>query len=295
MEFRGTVKSNCGANDTPRTRTSGCNIEPGLINGVFATPKDATFPVDEAEFNERLHEYIVAGKIIPLKELAISSTSGGDIASETREYGDNVPVGINPPSFTFRANSGGVCLEKEIAKLDRRQMRFMLTDQNGKLWRTITVDKDGKEVARGFLGIGMSSITMAQNPTTPTKILFTVGFDTAHRTEWLNSDGIDLTGNTDGLMGIELVKSTDGTVHIVGVCSGEDVGKDIAAMADAQTLKGAFINKSGGAATTATINPDTGAVTLAPLGSYRIAPVSVLDGLDIVGFDGIDKFVQAGE
>jgi hypothetical protein len=79
-------------------------------------------------------------------------------------------------------------------------------------------------------------------------------------------------------------------MRIVSTCGGQDFG---ALWAD-EWKEGAFLDASGQNPTAATVDKDTGILTIAPsTASYRVAPASVLDGMDIIGLDGLNTFVSA--
>ncbi len=122
------------------------------------------------------------------------------------------------------------------------------------------------------------------------QVIVNVSFEESWQKERQNTQSFTIDAVPDGLLGIALVPGTvAGTANIVTACGGIDVGAQIASVATT-TITTAFINEAGANPTTATIDPDTGIVSIAPAGSYRIAPASVLDGLDIVGYDGLNKF-----
>lgn len=286
-EYRGTISAACAGGKRARTRIGSCDVEPGLIVGLFATPVDATFPVSETEFNTQLPGNIASGKIIPIMGIEGAVPTGGDLATNTTNYGTNIPVVINPPSIPYQILSGGACLEKELAKLNKGKMRFMWIEASGRLWRHITVNAAGEEVAMGFKGIAMFYPTLAQNNTTPYMKYFNVAYGAVWYDEWLNKDLINSDPNAQGLMGIKLEAGDPGTARIVGVCSGQDYGVEIAAMLDGVATD-MFIPTP----TTVAINPDTGLVTISPAGAYRIAGAEALDAMNVIGFDGLPETTE---
>lgn len=287
MAILGKIAGKCAASDPVYTRVGGCDLEPKLINSLLATPLDFKLPItDPAAFNEAIEAGIIAGKIIPIGGIEGATVTGGDLASRTTDYGTNIPVGVNPISVPYNVTNGGMCLEKALSILNGKKMRFFWVDADGMVWGTAISDTEG----RGFVGTAYMTRTMGTNQTTPYVKNFNVGYEVAFDKEWTNNFALDLTANIDGLMGIQL-EVADGQTRIVNACTGEDVGATIASMAESADLKTIFVQQNGTAATTATIDADTGAVTIAPAGSYRIASAVVLDGLNIVGFAGLNKYV----
>lgn len=284
-ELLGKIQGKCATTDMVHTR-SNCDVDQGLIASLLVTTLDFTFPTTTPdEFNEAIQAGILAGKVVVINGIEGADATGGDVAQATTPYGTNIPVGINAVSVPYYLNSGGSCLEKELSKLNRMQRRIVEIDKAGMAWGT----EISEGVGRGFIGSIMTTHTRATNNTTPYIKYFNVGYTSDYENEWNNRFAIE-SATFDGLMGIMLVPGTvGGTARIVDSCSGMDVGAEIAAAATTPVTT-AFIDESGANPATATIDPDTGVVTIAPAGSYRIAPATVLDGLNIIGYDGLNKF-----
>lgn len=292
MAFLGNIQGVCAANDIVHTRVGDCDVDPSLVSTLLVTPLDFTVPTTTNEaMSAAFKAGIIAGKVVPINGIEGADATGGDVANYATPYGTNIPVGINAVSVPYVIMNGGACLEKELSKLNRKQRRIFWIDSNGMVWGT----EVSEGVGRGFIGSVMMTRTMATNQTTPYVKTFNVGYSAAFEAEWNNRFALESAGSYDGLMGVKLVSGTaEGTARIVAACSGSDEGMNIASMLETTDAKALLVDATGANPTTADIDPDTGLISnIAPTAGYRIAPASVLDGLNVVGYDGINEYTTA--
>lgn len=294
MANLGVVQGNCSAENVVHSRVGDCDVEPGLITGLIAVPRNKRFSSDIETFQEELAAAVLAGQAIPIFGIEGATASGGDLQTGATDYGTNQSFGVNPWTIAYRILPGGVCLERALGDLDKKSMRFIWVEASGRIWLATTKTSAGVVQLMGFEGTAMTYNALPQNATTPFMKYFNVSYTANHRAEWLDGSTFVLDSIPEGLMGVTLVAGTAaGTARIVGACGGEDQGAIMAQMAGATAdLKTAFVNDAGVNPTSANIDPETGLVTIAPAGAYRVASAVVLDGLNIVGYDGLPQTVQ---
>lgn len=284
----GKIQSNCAAESTVHTRVGDCDVNLSLVSALLATSLDFTAPIDDpATFLAAIKAGILAGRVVPINGIDGADVTGGDVQNYTTPYGTNIPTGLNPTTIAYNLIRGGSCLEKELTALNRKQRRFIWLDSAGMAWGEATADGLG----RGFVGSIMVTHTLPTAQNAPYLKYFNVAYTAAHESEWANRFAIESPSEFDGLMSAVLEQTaTAGQMRIVNPCSGEDVGIAFAT----EWAPSAFADSTGAAPTAATMDEDTGVLTLAPTtGSFRILGAAVLDGLDIIGLDGLNTFVSA--
>lgn len=286
-ELKGTIIGTCAGGETVRTGISKCQTTLGLVKTLLICDPGTRFSVDPNTFNEELRDAIIRGKVIPVN-INDAPRTGGDVRTSEVGYGGTQPNGTNAQSYQYRLEDGSECLAKELSKLDGQQREIMWLDENGMVFGTAKTGTNG-DYNSGYLGKVQSYDGSPQNDSS-FALFLGVYYSANHRRERLNSFAIPLTVSTDGLIGV-MLQTTDSTTTIVTSCGGVEVGKDYAA----DWTKEAFIDQTGGNPTSVAVDPNTGAVTLAPATSYRIAPASILDGLGIAGLDGINTFTTIAD
>lgn len=86
-------------------------------------------------------------KVYPLMEGLVNlEVSGGDTRTAQEGFGPNVPIGFNAYQETYTYTSGGVCLYKEISKLNGKEARVFFVDIDNVCFGVS--DSDGN--TRGF-------------------------------------------------------------------------------------------------------------------------------------------------
>jgi len=285
----GRIQSNCATDEAVHTGIGNCDVNPGLITGVLITAPDFTFPTtDAAAFTAAIKAGILSGRVSPVNGIELDSPSGGEVQNSTSPYGTNTPTGFAPITHPYRIMRGGTCLGKELAKLNTKQRRFVWFDINGMTWGEAISDTEG----RGFFATAMVTPTFASSPTEGYRDTLQAGYDSGFAPAWVNRFAIAVSGEAfSGLIGAVLEQTAvAGEMRIVNPCSGEDVGIAFAT----EWAPEAFADSTGAAPTSATMDENTGILTIAPTtGSFRILGAAVLDGLDIVGLDGLNTFVSA--
>lgn len=285
-EFKGRIASNC-SDSSVRTGLTNCDRQPGRITALGLTLISALFPTDEQEFNDALEGYVsdAALRLMPVKGVAGATRNGGDInAPELGTYGGARPIGQNAVNIAYTID-GGMCLYKELSKLNGRTVRVFELDADNYLFGTV-VTKANTDYFAGYEG----QVYVTFTPTDGSAlgyITLTVYYHISHEKELQNTMSLQLpNGLPDGLVGVELEAVGTGSVKVFTVCDHTDV-TDI--YKDEWTAS-MFITRDGTDATTATYSD--GVIKLAPTGEYRVAGASVLAAGDITGLDGAETYVS---
>lgn len=285
-EFKGRIANNC-SDSSVRTGLTNCDRQPGRTTALGLTPISSLFPTDEQEFNEALEGYVsdAALRLMPVKGVAGATRNGGDInAPELGTYGGARPIGQNAVNIAYTID-GGMCLYKELSKLNGRTVRVFELDADNYLFGTV-VTKANTDYFAGYEG----QVYVTFTPTDGSAlgyITLTVYYPISHEKEVQNAMSLQLpNGLPDGLVGVELETVGANSVKVFTVCDHTDVTDIYKDEWDASM----FITKDGTEATTATYSD--GVIKLAPTGEYRVAGASVLAAGNITGLDGAETYVS---
>lgn len=285
-EFKGKIAS-VPANDTIRTGVTNCDRQPGRIVALGLTAANALFPTDGVAFNEALEGYVSdpSLRLMPIKGVAGITRNGGDInAPELGTYGGARPIGQNAVNIAYTIE-GGMCLYKELAKLNGRTVRVFEMDADNFLFGTVVTKADNDYFA-GYQGQAYVTFTPTDGSALG-YITLTVYYPLAYEKEVQNAMSLQLSnGMPDGLVGVELEAAGADSVRVVTVCDRTDV----TAIYKDEWTAAMFISKEGAEATTATYAD--GVIKLAPTGEYRVAEAAVLAAGDITGIDGVERYVS---
>ncbi len=288
MAYLGKVTGRCSEESIVHTRIDNCDINPGRTKAILETSINFTFPINNsADFIAAIKDGILHGQVTPINGISGADATGGEVQNYTTPYQENRPTGTAPVSIPFVLGSGGTCLFKELMQLNGKMRRIVEIDMANIAWGEAISDVEG----RGYLGYVYATETRAMNPTTPQINYFNVSYTANHENELLNRFGLEANATFDGLMGVVLQQTaTAGQMRIVNPCTGTDVGIEYAA----DWKVGAFVDNTGAPPQSATMNEDTGILTIAPTtGSFRIVGAAQLDAMNIVGLDGLNQFVSA--
>ena len=290
----GQIKGNCQA-ETPLTGSGSCPKQEGKVSALIVTGLNALYPMDQTEFAEALPGYAAepgALRMYPVKDIVGMTLSGGDInAPDLGTYGGPAPTNLNAKNVAYQINAGD-CLYKELAKFNKRKMRLFRVDDQGYIYGTVVV-RGGVEYFAGF-EVTLYAVRTPTDGSTAYNLSLYAYYTPNNEAEERNMNAFEvgLANVPDGLLGVVLKKGATGlTATVETVCGGEDV---TAEYGDKWTTD-MFLNNSGSKPTTVTFSSDTGLLTFAPAGSYRVASAKVLEEGDIVGLEGVDQFVALSE
>lgn len=278
------IYGNCPDNSDINTGRGECGIQPDVPAAILITDVNARYPSDPDAFREALHDAIIAGDVTRILPVAVQdeTSTGGEF--KTRTVGDvQRTIGLTQKISLFFLENPDLCLYPEVSKTDGWNARVFIVYKNGFIEGTQITDGD----TTYFAGYAASLYSRETRTTADGyNVEMQVTFTTAYQMEIKNKEVFKLDSIPLGLVGITLEQRTDG-IHVVTACGGVDVGKKYPTEFDVT----AFRNEAGASPTTATVNASTGVVTIAPAGNYRVAPAAILDGLGIIGFNGVNQFI----
>lgn len=286
-EFLGQIFANCQEN-TPLTRMGSCDKEEGkTINLLINLNVNASYPLDAEAFAGNLRKYVIssgADRIIPIGGIKQTTLSGNDFNTiDDGDYGEQKTTNVTAQTDVFSIN-GGDCLWKQLAKFNKKRVRVMRYDDESYLYNTAFMQGD-KPYMRGFLATLYVRRVRATGTTAYT-IELQVCYSANKESEEKSINAFELASIPEGLMGIMLKAGVAGTASVVTTCGGLDI------TADHEWDKTSFVTKTGDNPTAVSLDSDTGLLTIAPAGSYRIATADILDMADIIGYEGVDEYVN---
>lgn len=281
----GKIYGVCPNNDDVNTGTGECGVQPDVPSAILICDPTARYSTDPLEFNDSLHDFIIAQDVTKILPVAIedSTTTGGEW--KTRTAGDiQKTIGHTQKIEVFNVANADMCLYKEIAKTNGWKVRVFRVYRNRMIDGTTLIEGD----VTSFVGYSATIYSREVRDTANGySIEVQVTYDINNEYEEKNMQVFQLDQIPEGLIGVSLVPgATGGTANIVTACGQVDLGRKWAT----KWAVTAFINDAGANPTTATVNPTTGVLTIAPAGNYRVAPAVVLDPLGIIGLNGTSDF-----
>lgn len=282
---KGQIIGNCRA-EVPRTGMGSCDIKEGKTVALIITDLNAYYPIDSEEFIQNLDGYVSDPGVLrmyPIKKVISSPRTGGDLnIVDNGTYGGSVVINLNGLYVAFQIDSGD-CMYKELAKFNTRNMRALRVDDQGRLWGTV-ITRGAVDYYAGF-EISLYALKTGTDGSTAYNLSLYAFYTSQNESEEINNQAFEVGINNipDGLLGVRLVAgTTTGTATVVRSCGGDDqtvrYGED--------WTEDMFLTETGTTPTSVTFNASTGLLTIAPAGSYRVAPANVLSEGNIIGLDG---------
>lgn len=287
----GKIQSDENKLSAPYTGVGKCAKHEGKVAAILITSANALYPMDKKEFAQGLASYVSQNgnlKMFPVKGVVGMTNNGGDInAPELGTYGGVTPTNLNAKNVAYQIDAGD-CLYKELAKLNKRKMRIFRVDDEGYVYGTVVV-KDGQNFFAGF-EVTLYTLRTATDGATAYNLSLYAYYTPNNEAEEqnMNAFNVGMANIPDGLIGVLLIPGAAGTASIVTACSGEDITAEYGNDWQANM----FINEEGTEATSATFNENTGLLSIAPEGKYRIAPAKVLEEGNIFGLDGVPEYAD---
>lgn len=282
----GKIIGNCGA-ETPLTGRSNCSRSEGKTVGLIITALNALYPIDPDTFRAGLEGWVAAVgnmRMFPIGNIIENTIAGGDIATSTIGFGPTQATGENATDEIYRINAGD-CLYKELAKLNRRNMRVFRVDDQGYIWGTV-IEQGGEEYFAGFEANLYAYGIKATGNDAPAGVYLRVFYSVNYENEKKNSNAFEITMPL-GLVGVTLQKgATTGTAKVIEACSGEDITMEHDWTTDM------FVNATGAEPETVTLNPTTEELTFVPVGSYQVKKAAALQAENIFGIEGVSGTVD---
>lgn len=288
MAYKGQIITNC-EKERPLTGRGNCYLTEGLTDAIILTSLNAYYPLDIEEFNAGVDEWVGDNgikRMMPIKGVIADTPSGGEINTSQVGYGPIKPVNLSPYSDVFQIE-GGLCLYKELSSANGQSYRVFRVDKQGYIYGTI-VNVGGVDYFAGFEASVYAYQTKATDQTTAGGLFLGVYYGSNYEKEMQNINAFEVDNIPDGLVGVLLQKGTSaGTIKVVGSCGGDDYTSQFGSEWD----ETCFVNTSGANPTDVTFDSQTGLITLAPTGSYKVVSASILQSANIFGIEGIDKFI----
>jgi len=286
----GFIKGVCKTDDKVHSKVGECSMFEGTPYGFIFHDKNKTFSTDETAFNTEIKAAIIAlgiNRVTPLMGVLTDyQLTGGDVKTSQEGFGPEVPIGINAKRVDYIINVGGLCLLKQLKKLNGREVRVFLVDNNKVAYGT-EINQDGPKF-RGFLAsvyVTKRDNTGTQNPA----IILSIFFSADYENEETNMAAITLSEAYEGLTGVTLRKTATGRAKFVIACSGDDLTQTYGATLAVATL---YKDPTGTNPTAVTYSTTTEDLQFTPVGSYAIADAVVLDAANIEGYEGENEYVD---
>ena len=289
MTYLGNIQNNC-QDENVYTRLGECNKKKGKIVALLVTGPNALYPIDKETFKTALPGYVTTNgplRIIPINGISANTPTGGEVNAPEAGFSGPTPSNLTAFSMVYQIKDAGDCLFKELAKLNKRNLRFFEIDDEGFMYGTV-VKKGDTLYRQGYSGSPFAWFTRTDG-TTLAVVNFGIWYSANYEKEEQNMGAFELDEVPTGLTGVILEKgATTGTAKVLGVCDGTDYTSLYGSDWD-PTM---FVNASGANPTTVTYSATTGLLTFAPITSYKVASASVLEAGDIVGLDGVNSLVD---
>jgi hypothetical protein len=287
----GFIRSKCDAGQKVYTKVGECAMFEGTPAGFILHHKDEVFPVDEAAFNTKIQSGIIAAgnaRVTPLiGSITDYQVTGGDVKTSQEGFGPETPIDINAKRVDYIINSGGLCLLRQLKKLNGREVRLFQVDKTNMAYGTIATIGSA-EVFRGFLA-RVWAAKRDNNGSQNGAIIFSVFYGANYGNEENHLASAELTQEYEGLTGVILKKTASGKAKFIIACSGEDLTATYGATLADATL---YRNDAGAAPSTVAYNAPTEDLTFSPAGKYRIADAAALIAEGIEGYEGEDEYIN---
>jgi len=288
--MKGIIASNCNPNNNPHTKVGACAMFEGTPSGLIFTHKDGLFSTEKEAFNLELADGVYApgiNRVIPVSSGIVAlGLNGGDLKTSQEGFGPESPVGLNALREDYTITAGGICLYKQLTKLDKRQVRLFKVDQTQIAYGTVATI-GGEDKMRGYLvTVGVSR--RINTGEASGAIILSLFYDANFQNEDINGNSIPLTETIEGLTGIILRKgSAAGKASVIVACSGDDLTATYGTEFAEATL---YEQEDGTNPTTVTYL--SGELTIAPAGKYKIVDALTLKGVGIEGYEGEEEYVN---
>lgn len=288
----GFIAGVCKGSQKAHTKVGECSMFEGTPSGFIIHDKNTSFSLDETSFNTEIKEAIIASGIKRITPLIGSITdyqvTGGDVRTSQEGFGPEEPVGINAKRVDYIINKGGLCLLKQLKKLNGKQIRIFPVDKLKVAYGTVAT-LDGVDKFRGFLAT-IWATKRDNNGSQGGAIIFSVFYDAEYENEENNMAANVLTETVEGLTGVVLKKTAAGKAKFVIACSGDDLTDTYGADIAVPTL---YKNTAGTNPTSVTYEAATSELTFVPAaGKYMIVDAEALDAAGIEGYEGEDVYTD---
>jgi len=289
--MKGFIAGICKGSQKVHTKVGECSMFEGTPYGFIIHDKNVSYSLDDVVFNTEIKEGIIASgidRITPLLGgLTDYQVTGGDVRTSQEGFGPEEPIGINAKRVDYIINKGGLCLLRQLKKLNGKQVRVFPVDNNKVAYGTVATI-DGVDKFRGFLAQVWATKrdnTGSQNGA----IIFSVFYDAEYENEEDKMAAIALTETIEGLTGVVLKKTETGKAKFVIACSGDDLTDTYKTTLATATL---YKDSLGENPTTVSYDAATAELTFDPVGKYTIADAETLNTAGIEGMEGEEEYTD---
>lgn len=288
----GFIRGNCKSSQKVHTKVGECSMFEGTPNGFIIHDKNGSYSLDEVLFNTEIKGGIIAAGIKRITPLIGGITdyqvTGGDVKTAQEGFGPEQPIGINAKRINYIIDKGGLCLLRQLKKLNGKQIRIFPVDKNKVAYGTVATI-DGEDKFRGFLATIYA--TKRDNTGSQTgAIIFSVFYDADYENEENAMAAIALTETIEGLTGVVLKRTAPGKAKLVIACSGDDLTDTYGADIAVATL---YKDDTGANPTSVTYAAATGDLTFVPAAAkYMVADAETLSAADIEGLEGENEYTD---
>lgn len=306
-------QNNCQT-PTANTGQGDCAFDLKAISGGFLVPRDFIIPAASLVDADTALAYLRAAaeaddyneRILPLPETFNFTDNSEDTVYQTGSTGVNIPVREGNIDWTFQFIAGGLCLLKELQKLNASNRKYMFIDAQGALVGT----RVGDDLAGIPLNFFKAEKWKANDSANVTQYMYRVNFHPSYVNESIGFIKLNYAdvASISGLLNIGLTQLAPRVAAVMQIgatlsCGGQDLYEQYADELASVTAWGAKIagkvvtitsvvkndNLSGWTVTLDSTDPDyaaTGNVVVS------LAAPSVLDGLGVSGYSGIPKVIK---
>jgi len=289
--MKGFIRGICESGQKIHTKVGECSMFEDTPHGFIIHNKNTAFSLDETPFNTEMTDGITAAGIKRITPLMGGVTdyqlTGGDVRTSQEGFGPEIPIGINAKRVDYIIDKGGLCLLKQLKKLNGRQIRIFPIDKNRVVYGTVATI-GGEDKFRGFLAT-VYAVKRDNTGSQVGAIIFSVFYDADYENEENNMAAIALAEELEGLTGVVLKKTTPGKAKFIISCSGDDLTSTYGATLGAPAL---YKDESGANPTSVTYATATEDLTFVPVGKYRIADADELKAVGVEGYEGEEEFAD---
>lgn len=126
----------CGTDARALTKVGQCAAFEGTPAKLVFTPLDASYEVSSSvAFTTSLDLDLATAKAVAINDGIVNlEVSGGDTRTSQEGFGAAKSLGWNPYVETYTINEGGLCLLRQLMKLDGTDVRMFVVDDAGVIY-----------------------------------------------------------------------------------------------------------------------------------------------------------------
>lgn len=262
--MNGFLNVNCSTHGSAFTKIGQCAAFEGTPKALIFTSQDASYDATSASaFTAELDVDLSVGKAFAITDGIVNlESSGGESRVAQEGFGASKANGWEAYSEVYTINKGGLCLLRQLLKVDGRDMRMMVVDDKDVIYGESVDNGAGIRGYKVSLGISRR----VNNGTDTGAIRLSAYYSLDYLKEMTRVSAVQYSG--DDILTILPVRLAHGSsvtkFAVVDSCSGEALDATTLTMLDASTKLELFKVGAGGAVTAIAITSDTaGELTVA--------------------------------